>query len=68
MRRFEIFLPRKLRMSQEGWETVNRRLNQLGTPGKRYLLFDKITPIWLLPPSIRRLMLIGYLLLKKVIT
>lgn len=67
MWRFETFLPRKLRMSQEGWEIVNRRLNQLGTPGKRYRLFDKITPIWLLPSSIRLLLLACYFWAKNII-
>jgi abequosyltransferase len=67
MRRFVIFLPRKLRTSHKGWEEVNRRLNELGTPGKRYRTLDKVTPIWLLPAFMRKLMLQSYLLLKRIL-
>jgi abequosyltransferase len=67
MRRFVIFLPRKLRMSPEGWKEVNRRLNQLGKPGERYRTLDKITPIWTLPAFMRRLLLQSYLLLKRIL-
>jgi len=68
MRRFEIFLPRKLRMSPEGWKRVNRRLNEWGTPGRRYRLFDNVTPLWLFPSFVRRMLLRSYSLAKKLVT
>lgn len=67
MRRFAIFLPRKLRTTPEGWKEVNCRLNELGTPGKRYRTLDRLTPIWLLPSFARKLMLQSYLMLKKML-
>jgi abequosyltransferase len=67
MSSFPIFLQRKLRMTPEGWGTVQSRLYQIKTPSRRYRLYNGITPNVLLPGTVRRVLLACYYVAKKIL-